>query len=63
MSFIDRVKRYDYMPPGSYAVLPDWNPLFLIDVPDELKERFTRDLKEAQKEKYELMKDPKAFLW
>ena len=63
MSFVDRSSRYNYMPPGSYAVLPDGKPFFRTELPEEIKERFTRDLKEAQEKQRELMKDPQAYPW
>lgn len=63
MSFVDRSNRYSYMPVGSYAVLPDGSPLFLVELPEEMKERFARDLKDEQAERDALIADPKAYIW
>lgn len=46
-------KDFLYMPPGSYAVLPDGGILFLEEIPDDLKERFLKDYEQKQKERRE----------
>ncbi|MDI9520761.1 MAG: hypothetical protein QM308_06390 [Bacillota bacterium] len=54
-------KRFDYMPPGSFAVQPDGSPVFLTEVPDELKNRLIEDLKKQQAEREEKNERPAFF--
>lgn len=51
---------FPYMPPGSYAVLPDGSAYFRKELPEELKERFLKDLAEKQKREHENW-DPYGF--
>lgn len=60
---VDPKWSFDYMPLGSYAVLSDETLLFLTKLPEELKERFRKNLEARKAECLEKMKDPKTFIW
>lgn len=51
---------FDYMPRGSYAILPNGKPFFRQELPEKLKQRFIKDLEEKRKRDHETW-HPHAF--
>lgn len=55
--------KYNYMPKGSYAVLPGGDVVFLQELPAELKERFRAHAAQEEQKMQEAMRDPDAIVF